>query len=86
MAIGYYVRCDEVVELVSDYLERTLEPAETESIEQHVVICAACADYIEQMRSTLALAGSLRTSGELDESDFSPLLSLFRQSVSRGEP
>jgi hypothetical protein len=86
VAIGYYVRCDEVVELVSDYLEHALDPADTEAIEQHIVICAACADYIAQMRGTLALAGSLGTDGAPDETGFEPLLRLFRRHVPRGEP
>ena len=86
MAIGYYVRCDEVVELVSDYLEHALDATETEAIEQHVLICAGCADYIEQMRSTLQLAGRLRRDGVLDEAGFEPLLRLFHQSVARGQP
>lgn len=86
MAIGYYARCDEVVELVSDYLEHALDPLDTEAVEQHVVICAACADYIAQMRSTLALAASLRTDAGLDEAGFEPLLRLFRKHSPRGEP
>jgi len=86
VAIGYYVRCDEVVELVSDYLEHALDPVDTEAIEQHVVICAACADYISQMRSTLQLAGSLRIGDELDEAGFEPLLRLFRKHAPREEP
>jgi predicted anti-sigma-YlaC factor YlaD len=86
VAIGYYVRCDEVVELVSDYLEHALDPVDAEAIEQHIVICAACADYIAQMRSTLALAGSLGTDGALAEAGLEPLLRLFRRHVARGEP
>ncbi|MDB4989261.1 MAG: anti-sigma factor [Myxococcaceae bacterium] len=86
MAIGYYVRCDEVVELVSDYLEHALDASETEAIEQHVVSCTACADYIEQMRATLQLAGSLRNDPVLDDAGLSPLLRLFHQSVARGQP
>jgi predicted anti-sigma-YlaC factor YlaD len=86
VAVGYYVRCDEIVELVSEYLEHALDPVDTEAIEQHVVICAACADYIAQMQSTLALAGSLRHEDALDEAGFEPLLRLFRHSIARDQP
>jgi predicted anti-sigma-YlaC factor YlaD len=86
VAVGYYVRCDEVVELVSDYLEQALNPVDTEAIEQHVVICAACADYVAQLRGTLAAAGTLRDESELDDAAFEPLLRLFRHSTQREEP
>ena len=86
MSTGYDARCDEVVELVSDYLEHALDPNEGEAIEQHFVICAACADYLEQMRSTLQLASSLRTDRVLDEVGLSTLLELFRRSIAQGSP
>jgi predicted anti-sigma-YlaC factor YlaD len=82
--IDHRVRCDEVVELVSDYLEGALEPADREALEQHVLICSACADYIEQMRTTLALASRLRVTAPLDDGQLEPLLQLFLR-ANRGE-
>jgi predicted anti-sigma-YlaC factor YlaD len=79
LAIGYYVRCDEIVELVSDYLEKTLEPIDAEALEQHVVLCAACATYLEQMRAVLESSSALSSSQLLDEASFAPLLALFRE-------
>jgi anti-sigma factor RsiW len=49
--------CVEVVELVTDYLEGTLPPAEARRLERHLQSCPGCAEYLEQLRT---VAGSLR--------------------------
>jgi hypothetical protein len=82
LAIGYYVRCDEIVELVSDYLEKSLAPIDAEGFEQHVVLCAACATYVEQMRSVLKTSGALSANEQLDEKSLIPLLAAFRERAS----
>ena len=51
--------CRDVVELVTDYLEDRLEPAQREQAELHVVVCRACQAYLEQMRSTVRLLGAV---------------------------
>jgi anti-sigma factor RsiW len=51
--------CREVVELVSDYLEGALDAHETERFEAHLAGCDGCAAYLEEMRATLRVAGSL---------------------------
>jgi anti-sigma factor RsiW len=51
--------CTQLVELVTDYLEGRLPPAERERFEEHVAVCEGCAAYLEQMRTTIATAGRL---------------------------
>ncbi len=51
--------CVELVELVTAYLERALEPDERAAFEEHLVICPGCTTYLEQMRETIRLAGTL---------------------------
>ena len=51
--------CCELVELVSDYLEGALAPADRSRFEAHVGGCGNCAAYVRQMRETLVLLGSL---------------------------
>lgn len=51
--------CREVVELVTDYLEGVLDPKEHKRFEQHLAGCDGCSAYLEQMRGTLQIAGSL---------------------------
>jgi hypothetical protein len=55
-----HVSCQEVVELVTDYLERTLPALETALFEQHLNFCDGCVFYVEQMRTAVATVGRLR--------------------------
>lgn len=69
--------CQEFVELVTDYLEGTLPPAERARFEAHISDCDYCLDYLAQMRRTI------RSLGRLSEADISPtdrqrLLDTFR--------
>jgi anti-sigma factor RsiW len=57
---GKHVGCQEVVELVNDYLEGTLPANETSLFEEHLNFCAGCVWYLEQMRTTIATVGRLR--------------------------
>jgi anti-sigma factor RsiW len=51
--------CQELVEFVSDYLEGALDPKQVARFEEHLSICEGCSTYLDQMRATIALAGSL---------------------------
>ncbi len=51
--------CDEVVRLVSDYLEGVLTRADAARFEAHIVMCDGCAAYLDQMRETIRLVGEL---------------------------
>ena len=68
--------CRELVELVTDYLEDALAPAEHARFEAHVAGCPGCDRYLDQMRTTIALA---RESRELEAGpEVSGLLDAFR--------
>ena len=49
--------CQELVELVTDYLESALSAEETARFEDHIGRCAGCAAYLEQIRQTIELTG-----------------------------
>ena len=51
--------CNELVELVTDYLEGKLPSADVEHFEAHLEECEACATYIEQIRQSVAVVGTL---------------------------
>lgn len=51
--------CKELVELVTDYLENCLSPNEQMRFEDHLKGCSGCRTYLEQMRQTIHLVGSL---------------------------
>jgi predicted anti-sigma-YlaC factor YlaD len=71
------ITCQEVVELVTDYLEGTLPSEQVERFEQHLDLCEGCDSYVDQMRTTVA------TVGQLHEEDLPPetrdrLMAAFR--------
>jgi anti-sigma factor RsiW len=51
--------CQELVELVTEYLEGTLPTDQQARFEQHLAACPGCADYVQQMRLTIRAAGQL---------------------------
>jgi anti-sigma factor RsiW len=52
-----HISCQEVVELVTGYVEGALEPEETSLFEQHLNFCDGCVWYVDQMRTTIATVG-----------------------------
>jgi anti-sigma factor RsiW len=69
--------CQELVELVTDYLEGALSPEDTARFEDHIGRCSACSIYLEQIRQTIALTGRL-TVDELSPEAEHELLDAFR--------
>jgi anti-sigma factor RsiW len=51
--------CQELVELVTDYLEGALSEAERLRFEDHIGRCGSCMIYLEQIRQTISLLGHL---------------------------
>jgi predicted anti-sigma-YlaC factor YlaD len=51
--------CDEVVELVTAYLDGALEPDVVSRITEHLAGCEGCTRYVDQMRRTVTLLGRL---------------------------
>jgi anti-sigma factor RsiW len=51
--------CQQVVELVTDYLEGALPAADRRRFEEHLAGCPHCTEYLAQMRETIRLAGRL---------------------------
>jgi anti-sigma factor RsiW len=52
--------CQELVELVTDYLEDALPADERTRFERHIGSCGGCTRYLEQMRTTIRVTGELR--------------------------
>ena len=70
--------CQEMVELVTDYVEGVLSARDRARFERHIAGCPHCTIYLEQMRITI------RTLGRLPEETVSPdareeLLGAFRE-------
>ena len=47
--------CQQVVELVTDYLENVLLPEMRKRLEDHVAECPGCAIYIDRVRQTICM-------------------------------
>lgn len=52
--------CQQIVELVTEYLEGGLNPQERLAFEQHVTICPPCRGYLGQLRKLTRSVGGLR--------------------------
>ena len=72
------LRCRDAVELMTDYLEGSLSPDDTSRFEAHLVDCAACVSYLDQMRATVAVLGHLDPE-QLPEAVIDELISLYRR-------
>ena len=68
--------CQELVELVTDYLEDTLAPAERARVDAHLDQCPGCRAYLHQMEATLRVVRSARALEERPE--VTGLLRAFR--------
>lgn len=69
--------CHEVVDIITDYLEDALPPADRRRVEEHLAICDGCTTYLEQMRETIRLTGML-TEEQIPEEQKQELLEAFR--------
>jgi len=70
--------CQDVVDLVTTYLEGELQPADRLAFERHVAICPPCRGYLSQIRVVIASAGSLKEQS-LSEGVRSALVDSFRE-------
>lgn len=76
MRLDRELACQEVVELVTAYLDDALDPKDRERFEEHLVFCDGCANYLEQMRAAIRLAG--RVEDQLPDELQAELLEAFR--------
>ena len=53
------ISCQEVVELVTDYLEGAMSPEDVARFDHHLSLCEGCVFYVEQIRMTVAAVGRI---------------------------
>jgi anti-sigma factor RsiW len=70
--------CDELVELVTAFLDEALDPETERRVEDHLAQCDGCDAFVEQVRATIRSAG-LITPGTLDPATRESLLGAFRK-------
>ncbi|HYT39390.1 MAG TPA: zf-HC2 domain-containing protein [Acidimicrobiia bacterium] len=72
--------CQQVVELVTDYLEGVMEPARRARFEAHLAGCHGCTAYLEQFRTTVAVVGRIELApSQVPAPVMSELLQAFRR-------
>jgi len=69
--------CQELVELVTDYLEGALPAELRERFDEHISHCSGCRTYLEQMRLTIRTTGTLAPESLSPEAE-GTLLEAFR--------
>jgi anti-sigma factor RsiW len=69
--------CQELVELVTDYLESRLSEPERRRFDEHLLGCSGCRTYLEQMRLTIESLGGL-SQASLDSAMRERLQAAFR--------
>lgn len=69
--------CQDLVEVITDYLEGALPEEDHIRFEEHLAVCAKCREYVEQFRRTIAAVGSV-SEPELDQQTRESLLAAFR--------
>ena len=70
--------CREVVELITDYLEDVLGPADRARLEAHLAACPHCSEYLAQMRTTLDALGRIKPEA-LEPEVQEELVALYRR-------
>ncbi|MGE5695884.1 MAG: anti-sigma factor family protein [Candidatus Sericytochromatia bacterium] len=70
--------CNELVELVTAYLDGSLDPDTRARFDLHLLECDGCENYLQQFRVTIQTLGSVKDD-ELDPPYRDKLLSAFRE-------
>ena len=69
--------CQQMVELVTEYLDGVMEPRRRARFEAHLAGCDGCTNYVEQFRATVAVVGRLEVD-DVPEPVMAELVSAFR--------
>jgi anti-sigma factor RsiW len=69
--------CQELAELITDYLEGVLPAAQRALFDLHIAGCRDCTLYVEQMRTTVAVSGRIGAE-DIPAEVQSELLAAFR--------
>lgn len=70
--------CQEMVELITDYLEGSLSRSERRRFDAHLSGCEHCTEYLGQMRTTIDLTGRL-SAGDLTPAMRSEFAEVYRK-------
>ena len=70
--------CQEIVELVTAYLEGDLDDAVAQAFADHLTVCPGCQTYVDQFRITIEKLGEIPVDTLSDDAQ-ARLLETFRE-------
>jgi len=59
MSQAHVLICQEIVEVITDYLEGAMDAALRASFDAHLGGCPHCTHYLEQMRAMIRVTGTI---------------------------
>ena len=74
---GMTITCQQVVEVITDYLEDVMDSDLRIEFESHMALCPGCVEYLAQMRMTIQAVGRVPVE-TLSADAQSELLTAFR--------
>lgn len=80
------ITCADAIERMTDWLEDVLVDGDRQRLDDHLAGCQACGVYLDQVRSTVTIVGSLREDEQwqLDAKAMDGLLARFRDATADG--
>jgi anti-sigma factor RsiW len=57
--LGMTIRCQELVELITDYVDGALDAFTHMELEAHLRLCSGCWEYLQQIEATRSALGSV---------------------------
>ena len=69
--------CQQLTEVITDYLEGVMPPDERARFDAHLAICDGCVTYVEQMRQAIGTVRTLRVE-DVEATAPDDLLEAFR--------
>jgi predicted anti-sigma-YlaC factor YlaD len=71
------ITCQELTEVLTDYLEGVMPAEERARFDAHLAICEGCVTYVDQMRQAVGTVRALRVE-DVEETAPDDLLEAFR--------
>jgi anti-sigma factor RsiW len=81
---GTQLSCQQLVELVTDYLEGELDPEREGALDAHLELCDGCEAYVEQMRQTVIALRRLGDGEEISAQTRQAVLEAFAKARAAG--
>jgi anti-sigma factor RsiW len=77
VTVHHDLRCRELIELLSDYLDGAIPQPDRAVIDDHLAACDGCTRVVDQLRQTIRIAGTL-TPDDVPIEQRDALLGAFR--------